>query len=193
MHRAKWQPRHLEVSNVLNKAAQKLEKYEKLPRWLSQTVAVFTLLAISGLFLNGGALLAANFMHVLVGKVDMPPSIVYHLPTSTHVASLQAIKVIKVNSLSGAKHLATSMGVSSRNANAGYVILPRPTFASSMDKLLIRMHNPADGYIQSDAVDAGVLLEQTLHQMLSSIFADATRTSPGQTQIPPGIPLNQGQ
>ncbi len=193
MHRAKWQPRHLEVSNVLNKAAQKLEKYEKLPRWLSQTIAVLTLLAISGLFLNGGALLAANFMHVLIGKVDMPPSIVYHMPTMHQTTAPQHVAGTKVNSTPDTKHNVTSNAISNHRLPSTYVFVPRPTFASAMDKLLIRMHNPADGYIQSDAVDAGVLLQQTLHQMLSSIFSDATRTSLKQTQIPPGIPLNQGQ
>ena len=194
MHRAKWQPRHLKVSSVLDKAAHKVEKYEKLPRWLSQTVAVFTLLAISGLFLNGGALLAANFMHVLIGKVDMPPSIVYHMPIMHQSTTPQHVTAgTKVNSMPDTKHNVTSNAISNHRLPSSYVIVPRPTFASTMDKLLIRMHNPADGYIQSDVVDAGVLLQQTLHQMLSSIFSDATRTSLRQTQIPPGIPLNQGQ
>ena len=182
MHRAKWQPRHLEVSNVLNKAAQKLEKYEKLPRWLSQTIAVLTLLAISGLFLNGGALLAANFMHVLIGKVDMPPSIVYHMPTMHQTTSpLQSTAGVKVNSTPDTKQKVTANATSNHRPSASYVLLPRPTFASAMDKLLIRMHNPADGYIQSDVVDAGVLLQQTLHQMLSSIFPDTTPSRCRQT------------
>lgn len=160
MHRSGWEPRHLDDNKVLEKASISLSKIEKMPRWMSRTVAVIILLVISGFFLNGGALLAASFMHVVIGKVDMPPSLIYHTTTP---------------------------------AKSTYVLVPRPTFASSMDQTLIRLHNPADAYIQSDAVDAGVLIQQSLHQALDSIFSDATRTTTGQSPIPPGIPLTQGQ
>ena len=160
MHRSGWEPRHLDGNKVLEKASTSLSKIEKMPRWMSRAVAVLLLLVISGFFLNGGALLAATFMHAVIGKVDMPPSLIYHTTTP---------------------------------AKSTFVLVPRPTLAHSMDQTLIRLHNPADAYIQSDAVDAGVLIQQSLHQALDSIFSDATRTTTGQSPIPPGIPLNQGQ
>jgi hypothetical protein len=160
MHRNGWEPRHLDRNKTLEKASISLSKIEKLPRWMSRTVAVIILLVISGFFLNGGALLAASFMHVVIGKADMPPSLIYHTTTP---------------------------------AKSTYVLVPRSTLAHSMDQTLIRLHNPADAYIQSDAVDAGVLMQQSLHQALDSIFSDATRTTNEQSPIPAGIPLSQGQ
>ncbi len=193
MHRVRCQLQHLDGNSVFDKAAHQVEKHEKLPRWLSQTLAVLMLLVISGLFFNGGALLVANFMHVLIGKVDMPPSVVYSTASVIQATSpKKATGENPVNASSSSTPIAPNAAMG-HHPISSYVLVPRPTFASAMDKLLIRMHNPADGYIQSDAVDVGVLIQQTLHQMLSSVFADATRTNPGQTQVPPGIPLNQGQ
>ncbi len=159
--------------------ARRLASMERLPNWLSRALGVAVLLLVSGLFINGGAILAANFMHVMINKVDMPPSLVYTAPSVTAP-------------LRGAPFPSKATDGNPQSAPA-YVTVPRPTLANAMDKELIRLHNPADAYIQSDAVDAGVLLEQSLHQALMSVFSSATRTPSSADTPPPGIPLTQGQ
>lgn len=152
--------------NSREKAATRLARYERMPKWLSKSIALFILLMVGGLFLNGGALLAASFMHVLIGSVDMPPSTVYQ-------TGKQEIPAVD-------------------QKPEPYVVTPRKTLAGNMDQVLISLHNPADSYIQSDAVDVGVLLGQSLHQALTSLYAEATRQNLGQV-VPPGVPITQGQ
>ena len=199
MRRSRREPRQAIGSEVLEKASERLAKMERMPRWLSQTLAVVVLLLISTLFINGGTLLAASFMHVLIDKVDMPPSLVYHTPAVSQPAALppHPAKAPAQPETKGAGVREQSENIpssaTSATSSAAYLTIPRPTLAKAMDQTLIRLHNPADAYIQSDAVDAGILLEQSLHDALVSVFSDATRTSQNPSPTPPGIPLTQGQ
>ena len=76
---------------------------------------------------------------------------------------------------------------------AGLTVMPRPTLQNALDRVIDQNRNPADAYIQSDAVDLGLLLQREVHQWLMGVFADATRApaSPPVEQL--GVPLTGGQ
>lgn len=72
------------------------------------------------------------------------------------------------------------------------IVIQRPTISRALDRWLSRRPDPAARYLQSDAVDLGLLLQREVHRVLLQILGDATRTPPP-VERPVGVPLTNGQ
>lgn len=164
---------------------QRLEHYvqraAQLPRSVQKTVAVLTFLTVTLLFIGGGSLVIASLMHVVVTKLDMPPTLsgpIYITGNSVRAPSGSGV-VIHVDKPGG-------------GAQTTYIVVPRPTVAHALDHDLLRVRDPAGPFIQMDAVDLGLFLQQTVHDWLLGVFSDATRRfSPAEPAI--AVPLTDGQ
>jgi len=142
-----------------------------LPRSVRKGAAVSTFLVLAVLVLSGGTLFTASLMHAVVTNLDMPPVMGGKLVLS------HADQVV--------------IGVNAAGGKQTFIILPRPTIAHALDHTIEYLRDPADSYIQMDAVDTGLFLQQTVHNWLLGLFAKATRApAPQQTLT---VPLTSGQ
>ncbi len=94
---------------------------------------------------------------------------------------------------SGPSAISGAGGSTGSGSAAGAVVVPRPTLQHTLDRVIDQNRNPANAYIQSDAVDLGLLLQRQVHQWLMNVFAAATRapSAPSVEQV--GVPLTGGQ
>lgn len=157
-----------------------VERRRQLPHGLQKAVAVITFLFVALLFVGGGSLVIASVMHAVVTKLDMPPQIegpIYVIGNSVRAPSGQGVVIHEA--VSGQK-------------STTYLVVPRPTLAHALDHTLVSLRDPAGPFIQMDAVDIGLFLQETVHDWLLGVFSDATRAS---TKAAPAIaiPLTDGQ
>ncbi|MCY0875985.1 MAG: hypothetical protein OWT28_06945 [Firmicutes bacterium] len=163
---------------------QRIERFAQrsvhLPHGLQKTIAVLAFLTVGLLFLGGGSFVIASLMHAVVTKLDMPPTIqgpIYITGSQVRASTGQGV-IIHENAKG--------------QAPATYIVVPRPTLSHSLDHALVTMKNPTGTFVQMDAVDVGLFLQQSVHQWLLGLFSDATRASvPASPAV--SIPLTDGQ
>lgn len=206
-------------SRLRKEAAGKLASNSQLPRGLRKFVGVLLFLMVSSLAVGGGAFMIAAFMHVIVTRLDMPPAVpfpsydVAQTTRTQNAAAAQSAQSVATGGgppsvsdgqvsggRSGTQQSVTAgvkSAVGSKSASAvaaaGLTVVPRPTLQNSLDRVIDQNRNPANAYIQSDAVDLGLLLQREVHQWLMGVFADATRAPAAPPIEQLGVPLTGGQ
>lgn len=189
-------------AKVRMQAANWLLERRDLPPRLNKVLALGTFLLVASLAVSGGMLVIAVFMHVVVTKLDMPPTLSYpvysnangspsSVPAPANQSSQQAARVGTAPG-SGRKTGTAQTGTQASAAESSIVVVPRPTLAKAMDQLISHMRDPAARYIQADAVGLGLLLQREVHTLLTRALGDATRSAPV-VEKPQGVPLTQGQ
>ncbi len=188
--------------DILQDLAHRLQKLDTVPRGLKKFLSVIIFLTISGLCISGGTLVIASFMHVLIVKADMPPTLTY--PVSVVVAS-QALGTpgqtgeaskfaTHANPTAVAQTAPPVQDPASANISMERVVMvPRPTLSSALNKLAVRLRNPADAVVQSDAVDIGLIFQREIHRLLLGVLDNATRSRVQIPSAPQGIPLTNSQ
>lgn len=157
-------------------AAQFLLGAAELPRPVRKFLAVCIFLVVAVLTIGGGTLLIAAAMHAVVDRLDMPP----HISLSVYGVAV---------------HSYEKLHPSHRGKSAVELLfaVPRPTVAQAVNSAIIHAGNPADPFIQSDAVGLGLFLQREVHQLLTGVFDDATRTRVSWPVEPVGVPVANGQ
>ncbi|PWI57179.1 hypothetical protein [Sulfoacidibacillus thermotolerans] len=174
--------------------------HRHLPRRLQKTIGVLIFLFVSSLTLSGGVFLLATFMHVIVTRLDMPGS----LPLSTYtiaqarlVQSQPSRTELKLPQHPASRSLQAmqqaQQQISTSVPSVPVTLIRRPTLGDVLDQWIAHSQNPADAYVQEDAVDMGLYLQREVHQWLLGIFDRATRKTSLPTVQPAGIPLTNGQ
>ena len=161
-------------------AARRLQSAAELPHAARKLMSVLTLFAVTAFSLTGGVLLFAAAMHAVVVRLDMPPA----LPYSVYAAEWRAF----ARAHPGAAKTRGAGG----QAVEPLIAVPRPTVSRALNSALERAGNPADPYIQSDAVGMGLFLQREVHRLLLRLFGAATR-SRAVGPPPPVVPLTNGQ
>ncbi len=177
--------------------ATELLAQKRLPRRLQKMIGFLIFLVVSSLTLLGGVFMAATFMHVIVTRLDMPPANPYPVYTIGQTQLMQTTPSAAVKG-SIVQAPATQIQSSARTSHANVqtttvTLLRRPTIGDALDKWIAQTQNPANAYLQEDAVDTGLYLQREVHQWLLSIFARATRITQWPTVNPQGVSLTNGQ
>ncbi|MCI0181901.1 hypothetical protein [Sulfoacidibacillus ferrooxidans] len=196
---------HVEIWR--QEVAEELLEHKHLPRRLQRLIGVLIFLFVSGLTLSGGVFMVATFMHVIITRMDMPPANPYPvytvgqtqlmIPAPAH-ASGPANQVTSPNSSSITTHKtqnssATAVQTPASLNHIEVTLIKRPTVGDALDQWIAHTQNPADAYVQEDAVDTGLYLSREVHDWLLSIFDRATRTANFPSVEPAGVPLTNGQ
>ncbi len=149
--------------------AQRARALEELPRGMRKAIAALSMIGVTFFSVGGGIFVMAVLLHAIVQRVDLPPGMIY--PSSN----------------------AAVVRIRKETHQYPVVALPRTTFSQAADHAVLRVGNPADPFIQADAVDFGVLLTREVHTLLTNAFHEAV-SRPGPSVIsPPRTPLTGGE
>lgn len=154
---------------VRRRLARRALALADLPRGVRKATAVLSLLSVTLFSVGGGVFVTAVLLHAVVQRLDLPPSLPY--PSS----SPAVLRVVR------------------QSRQYPVVVVPRPTFAKAADHALVRVGNPADPFVQADAVAFGVLLARGVHGLLAAAFHEAVSRPGAQVISPPRIPVTGGE
>ena len=154
---------------VRRRLAQRALALVDLPRGVRKATAVLSLLSVTLFTVGGGIFVTAVLLHAVVQRLDLPPNLPY---PSTSPAVLQVVR---------------------QSRQYPVVVLPRPTFAKAADRTLVHIGNPADPFVQADAVGFGALLARGVHSLLTAAFHEAVSRPGAQVISPPRIPVTGGE
>ena len=154
---------------VKRRLAQRALALADLPRGVRKATAVLSLVLVTLFTVGGGIFVTAVLLHAVVQRFDLPPSLPY---PSDNPAVLRVVR---------------------QSRHYPVVVLPRPTFAKAADHTLVQIGNPADPFVQADAVGFGALLARGVHSLLTAAFHEAVSRPGAQVISPPRIPVTGGE
>lgn len=156
-------------------AADRLLAAAELPRGLRKCLAVLLFLGVSAMAISGGTLCVAAAMHAVVVRLDMPPRV----PYAAYGTAWESYK-------------SSHYGKTGKNIEPLFIV-PRPTVAGSLDRVIAHSADPAAPFIQEDAAGLGLFLAREVHGLLMHVFDDATRSRLQLPDLPSGVPITGGQ